>query len=629
MHKHSLFILLVIATVLSLPLQSAAESPVMVEAVEVTGSRLADDIEDVPAAAYVITKEEIALSGARDTQELLTRVPGVYGLYNGASMAQSKGVTVRGLNSEVLLLVDGMPTMNATYGVGAALGAPFDLRMIQPGSIERIEVVKGASSAIYGSNAAAGVVNIITKNGGEENSGSIMLEGGNFGWFRGSTRVSVLLGDDVRITAGYTRTRESDTKIRLLSNGAYDMARDFSGNDYLFRVDKGAWSFSAELGDYNSKWDYSSDFLGSPITTEEDWQKNNYARFLLNYNDGANAGHVYYQVNERDIYDSSGLTTFDENTLGASFSHKYDILGLPAIWGLDWRKEAAEYKNSGNSWGNNEPFDLSRNGFAPYMELTVPLGEVALSVGLRYEYWSVDDGDDVSEFIPRLSLNWENVEGGLWYLTAGRFFSMPSFYQMFYRNSFWIPNPNLQPEKGWSYDLGFKNLKAKNPWSINIFYITMNDRINYEFDSTFVGRYVNVDEYRAWGGEAEITFNLDESWAYTQGVAWLKAEEKFAGADWKRSGTPRWDLTGRLNYASDPWSGELTLNWLLDREINSNSHGYDDKDIVIIDLSVAWQKGNDKIRLACLNLFDKEYILDSAGYITPERRIVLSYERTF
>lgn len=629
MRKGMLLLLTAAALMAALPASAApADSkPVEVEAVEITGSRLAEDIGDVPVPAYVITKEEIARSGARSTQEILARIPGVTGLINSASAAQSKGITIRGLNTEVLLLVDGVPAMNSSYGIGASHGSPFDLRSITPGSIERIEVVKGASSAIYGSSAAGGVINIITQKGGEQSGGSIMLEGGNAEWFRGSLRGTAVLSNDVRVTAGYTRTQEGDVKIRLLPNGAYDKAVDFRGNDFLFRVDKGAWAFVAELGDYKSEWDYTNSFTG---LAERDRQKNDYRRFLVNYNDGINSGRVYYHYNEREIYDAAGVTDYDERSVGASFTRKQEIFGLPAVFGFDWRQEKLEYDNWDNPYGNSFPFDKTRNGYAPYVELTVPIGELALDIGLRYEHWNVDGGSNFNEFVPRLSLNWENPQGGLWYLTVGRFFSMPSFYQMFYSDAYWTANPDLDPEKGWSYDLGFKNLKAKNPWSVNVFYMTMNDRIDYEYDMvTYVGSYINIDKYRAWGAEAEITFNLNEKWAYTQGVAWIKADEKDAGGDWKRASTPRWDISGRLGYANGPWSGELALNWLLDREIRNNYGNYDDKDIFTVDIAVAWQNGNDRIRAACVNLFDKEYVLDSQGYITPERKFVLSYERTF
>lgn len=614
---------LVVVSVLLCQAARAAAEPVEVGAVEVTGSRLAEDVADVPVPVYVITREEIARSGARSTQELLSRIPGVTGLVNSAAMTQAKGISVRGLNTEVLLLVDGVPMMNASYGVGPTLGSPFDLRSVLPGSIERIEVVKGASSAIYGSNAAGGVINVITKKGAEKSGASVLFEGGNGEWFRGSVRGTAVLSGDARVTAGYARTQEGDMKIRLLPGGVYEMARDYRGNDYIFRVEKGAWLFSAEAGDYESEWDYYN---------EKQRQQNDYGRFLLSYNDGKTAARVYYHTSEREVYDFSGVTNFEDRSIGISFNRKTDLLGLPAIWGVDLRRDEAEYENRDNPYGNNDPYDLARDGVAPYVEFTVPLGEAALDIGLRYEYWSVEKGDDFSEFVPRISLNWEDTAGGLWYLTAGRFFSMPSFYQMFGSIPYMLlTNPDLKPEKGWSYDLGYKNLKAKNPWSIGVFYMTADDKINYKSDPvTWVGQYVNVDKYRAWGAEAEITFNFSEKWAYKQGVSWIKAEEKKLNSGWTRSDVPRWDVSGRLSYSSGPWSGEVAWNWLLDRKINNNTFGsYSEKDIFTVDLAVAWERGNDKIRLVCVNVFDREYVLDSQGYITPERRFIVSYERMF
>ena len=200
--------------------------------VEVTGSRLAEDIDEVPASAYVVTSEDIKTSGARSTQELLDRIPGVSGLRNSSSAALDKSVTVRGLTSEVLLLVDGIPFMTSSYGTGLSMGSPFDLRTIPLDSIERIEVVKGASSAIYGSNAAGGVINVITKKGASKSSARIMTEGGSDGWFRGSVRGTAVMSDDMRVTLGYTKNDETgDVKIRKRSDGGYDLATDYGAND--------------------------------------------------------------------------------------------------------------------------------------------------------------------------------------------------------------------------------------------------------------------------------------------------------------------------------------------------------------------------------------------------------------
>ncbi len=601
-----------------------------IERVEVTGSRLAEDIKEVPAPAYVITKEDIDSSGARSVQDVLERIPGVLALHNSAAMAQAKGVTVRGLNAGVLLLVDGIPFMGANHGVGADLGSPFDLRAVPLESVERIELVKGASSAIYGSNAAAGVINIITRKGADKSSASVKVEGGSGGWFKGTVRGTAVTSDDLKVTVGYTRTQETgDVKLRLAdaAAGKYDYAKDYRGNDYLLRVEKGNWSLLGEFGDFKSKWDYTNNYTH---VQEEDSQENKYTRLSLNYADEANTGKIYYNRSKRDIFDLSGTTNYEDKTVGVIYNHKQLLGELPFIWGIDWRKEDASYANIGNPYGNNKPYDLSRNGFAPYAELSVPVGEAAFDLGLRYEHWNVDSGDNVDELIPRVSLNWQSASGKIWYVTAGRYFAMPSFFQMFYADSYGssLPNPNLKPEKGWTYDIGVKDATAKNPWNIGLFYMEMEDKINYKFDGvTYVGSYVNIDKYRAWGVEAQVKFNLSESWSYTQQLTFTDADEKRENGIWTRSDQPRWQASGFVNYKNGPWLGEIAMHYYGDRQIKSDV--YDDEDIFTVNASLAWNQENHTIRAACNNIFDKEYYLNKDGYIVPERRFIVSYEYKF
>lgn len=589
-----------------------------VAAVEVTGSRLAESTADVPAQTYVITREDIDNSAARDVQDVLSKVPGVNGLLNSASMAQDKYVSVRGLTSEVLLLVDGVPYMGTNYGTGA-MGNPFDLRSVSLTDVERIEIVKGAGSAIYGSNAAGGVINIITRKPTDKSAGSMTLEGGNKEWFRGNVRGTVLLSNDLRVFAGYTRTQEGETKIKLAdpAKGLYDYGREFRGNDYSFGFTKGPWAFKAELGDYKSEWDNT---YGA--STANDKQKNEYKRFLLNYADGVNTGRLYYYDNKRDYTYNytdpmSSMTHYRDKVFGATYNRKQEIGTLPFVFGMDFRHE-----NGNVSVSNfiDDIYDKTRSEYAPYMETSIPIGDAAFDIGLRYEYWDIDSGDDAHEFIPRFSLNWANKNGLLYYVTAGRYFSMPSFYQIFGDESNWvIGNHNLKPEKGWTYDIGVKDNTAINPWSFNVFYMDMEDKINMNDSYT---QYINVDEYRAWGFEGQYKWNFHENWSYRQGLSYLHAEEKTGSSDWTRSNMPRWDISGILNFKKDPWNAELSAHYYGDRQLTNAV--YDEEDIFIVNAAVSWKVDRTTIKLACVNLFDKEFYLNNNGYINPERRFILS-----
>ena len=317
------------------------------------------------------------------------------------------------------------------------------------------------------------------------------------------------------------------------------------------------------------------------------------------------------------------MTNYEGDTFGATYNRRQEIGTLPFIFGMDFRREKAEYSNSGNPWGDNLPYENTRTEYAPYIETSIPIGEAAFDIGLRYEYWNVEDGEDAHELMPRFSLNWANKNGVLYYATAGRYFSMPSFYQMFYADAYgyWLPNPNLKPEKGWTYDIGVKDDTAKNPWSFNVFYMDMTDKINMNDSYT---QYINVDEYRAWGAEGRYKWNFHENWSYTQGISYLHAEEKTGGSDWVRSNMPRWDISGILNFKKDPWSAELSAHYYGDRQLSKTASTYDDGDIFIVNASVAWKVDRTTLRLACVNLFDKEFYLNNSGYINPERRFILS-----
>ena len=595
--------------------------------VEVTGSRLAEDITEVPAPAYVITKEEIDDTGARNLSEVLDRIPGVMGLTSASSsMARTQEVMIRGLGSEILLLVDGVPFTN-TYGMSGSNG--FDLRTIPLDSIERIEVVKGASSALYGSAAAAGVINIITRKGYDKPTGFIKAEGGSGGFFRGTVRGTAVLSDDLRITAGYSKTKETgDVKMRRLTKtdepAKYDYGTDYNANDYNFRIDKGFWSLVGEWGDFDSRYEYDKD---------PNVQLNDYSRVSLNYNDGTNTGRIYYRTDNKDSNSgTSDHNKYDSTSMGITFNRKQELFNVPFVYGFDWQKQ------NGKTYdviASKQKYDKKRSGFAPYVEASIPLGQANLDLGLRYENWSVDDAENVNEFIPRLSLNWESPSGKLLYFTAGRYFMMPTLSQIFSEYKLYgiEDSPNLKSEQGWTYDIGIKDERAKNPWKLGAFYMDMEDKIVYT-GSKGEPAYTNVAEYKAWGFEGQYKFNINDNWSFTPGFAYTHAEEKASSsADWVRSGIPRMDISAFLNYKQDKWRAELAAHYYGDRVVDKKTTGKfakDDEDIFLVNASVAWDVfENQTLRLTCTNIFDKEFILSSSGYINPERKIIASWECKF
>ena len=149
--------LALLVLVLICPAAAAQDEPVTLV---VTASRILQDIKSAPVSIALITRDEIEAMGAMELSEVLNGVEGVTAADYGPFGSQMK-VKLRGSNAEqVLVLIDGKPVNSARQG-------DVDLSTIPLAMVDRIEIIKGPASALYGADALGGVVNIITKGGRE------------------------------------------------------------------------------------------------------------------------------------------------------------------------------------------------------------------------------------------------------------------------------------------------------------------------------------------------------------------------------------------------------------------------------------------------------------------------------
>ena len=630
--KRSLLVFMLLTALLCVSVPASADGGKaakvqQLSAVEVTGSRVADSIADVPAQTYVLTDKEIAQSGATNLADALARVPGVSSLVNNNGLAFQRSVSVRGFTTEVSVLVDGVQYTNPLHGAGE-MGAP-NLNTIPLESIERIEIVKGAGSALYGSDAGGAVINVITKKGAEKTSAYLKAEGGNGGYFRGSFRGTVA-EDGLVGTVGYSRTVENDDHV-------YDVygskLKSFYGNDYVVRLEKGKWAFSGSFGDSESAYDSFDTWYGTGFN--EIGRKDKYARLNLQYKDARTTGRVFYNKAEYDYpleMNPSGLyyNKFDTESLGLTFNRKELFDKWKLVWGADVRRDKVDYKNYVDP---SADYDLARTNTAPYLEANLMLGEANLDLGLRFDHWNVNNGETENQLLPRIALSWANKNDVMFYASAGRFFSMPTFYQLMGETSMWVsPNPELNPEKGWSFELGTKAASAKNPWSFNVFYTMLDDAIVFDYDpETYISQYKNVNEKRAWGAEGKYTWNFAKNWSYAQQLSYTRAEEKAQNSsDWTRSTDPRWDVAGFLNYNNKNFDAEINWHLYADREFTySAAPEVDDGSIFLVNASLNYKWKNETLRFACTNLFDKKYYTNASGYLGAERRVIFSWQHEF
>lgn len=626
MKRHCGKTLTVLGLLLCLTLPATA-APVEFQEV-VTGSRLAESLEEVAAPAYVIEREAIESSGALSLGELLETLPGIHSP-RPSGRTTDDTLRIRGLTTEVLLLVDGIPYNKATHVEGAAA---YDLRSIPLESIERIEVIKGAGSALYGSHAAAGVINIITRKPLAEGDYRILAEAGTHDWRRWAAWASVP-GERVSASFWYSHQEEGTSplaQVRSLTGAvAEDRNLDFNSDGGGIRLAWGRWLLGGEWGHYRSEWEYSYDNFNpdGTITFVEgsrNSQTDDYQRYTLTYR--ATWGDIrgYWHDQKKEIVDNWGTPPLEDRAWGLEVSRRTALGENPLAWGVAFRREEGSFNF----------LEGERTNVAPFAELSLLWGEMMVDLGLRYETWDVDNADDQEEWIPKASFSFQADNGNLWYLTAGRFFAMPSFFQI--ANPFGATNPGLRPEKGWSYELGLKGRDGRNqPWSAALFYLAMDDKIKWDDRNTpdwSDDRYSNVAEFRAWGVEIQKDWLLSDRLTWRSALAWQKTEEKeTALSDWGRTGFPGWDIYNALFYRSGPWETELGVHFYGDRE-KAGYSGVADDDYVTVDAKIGWKGKGHNLQLAAYNLFDETYYVSDnfdTRYYGPERRLYLTWEYRF
>lgn len=201
----------------------SAEETVKSGNVYVTATRIEKELQDVPMSVTVMTSEDVKHSTARSVGELLQDVPGVQVQSDGSQGL--KRISIRGENAfRTLVLIDGQKISEHK----SMSGAPI---LIDPARIERIEVIKGPASVLYGSDAIGGVINIITKKGGKkalEGNAYVEYSGASEGFTEGLSVAGAKNGWEYRLSGSYADHGNIHTPIGTFDNTGFRQ-KDFSG----------------------------------------------------------------------------------------------------------------------------------------------------------------------------------------------------------------------------------------------------------------------------------------------------------------------------------------------------------------------------------------------------------------
>jgi vitamin B12 transporter len=470
---------------------SAAEEPVELDPIIVTATRTAQTANEALASVTVITREEIERRQVQSVQEVLRGVPGLH-ISNNGGLGKVTSVFLRGTNSDhVLVLIDGIRVSSATSGRTAFQLIPID-------QIERIEIVRGPRSSLYGSEAIGGVIQIFTRKGGgalrprvSAGGGSHatyqlaggISGGGDHGWFNlGASRID-------------TRGFNACSSTVAQPGGCFTFEPDDDG----YRNNAG----SARLGyRFENGLDLDARLLHAEGNNEFDGSSENQDDFVQQ----AVSGQIRYSptafwdmtiLGGRSLDESESFkervpdrSVFDTERQSALFQNDFTVApGHLLTVGFDYYNDLVE---------SSEDFaETSRDnkaGFAQYQGYLAGLDWV---LGVRHD----DNEQFGGEWTGNVGLGYSF--GPPLRLTAGwgRGFKAPSFNDLFFPD---FGDPNLDPESFESAELGASGVIGPIAWSLNGYYTVLDDLITFRPDPTsrFGIRAANVDEARILGLEA-------------------------------------------------------------------------------------------------------------------------------
>ena len=544
----------------------AQHSSTALPAVTVTATLTEQDARTAPASVTVIDREELA---ARNASDLLDAVRGAPGLtLSPRQVGGRKTLALRGLEGKhTLTLIDGRRISPSDDVVGHS---DYQYGWLPMSAVERIEIIRGPMSALYGSEALGGVINLITRQPKDKWMGSVGVSGSvptssDEGESTGSTSVFAAgpLGERLSLRVNAELAHQSPVSNRhqpLLSEIEGSHAKN-GGLSARFALTpqqtlEAGWSGGQEQRVYDT------DSRGKVFRSTYDIDRSQAHIGWQGKFDGWNSQVRAYR-SEIDIVNraSNGAApTRPQNMVDDVLDgHASFALGAHKITlGGEWRKETLE-----NAGLKNGADDATHKALFAQDEIALS-DTLMLTAGLRADHHAIF-GSEVS---PRAYLVWEAspalvVKGGF-----GHAFKAPTLKQISPNyvgaegpHTF-AGNGNIRPESSNSFEVG-ADWQVAPAWSLRatLFNTEVKDLITYRLLRTEGVRrfyqYDNVDAARIRGLEAGMTWNVTRQMAWSNDLTLLHTRDKSTGK--KLADRPSTSLTSRLEWqGSEGWSARLS-----------------------------------------------------------------------
>lgn len=491
----------------------------------------------------VITQDQIQKNAGRNIGEILNEQVGL--TVNGATnaMGTNQFLYLRGAAfPNTLILIDGVPLNDPSSD-----NSEFDLNTFPIYQIERIEILKGAQSTLYGSDAVAGVVNIITKSRGTKPFGaSVDFSAGSFGTFSGNLAI---LGhtDKTSYHVSYSKIHSDGFSAAYDSTGKGGFDKDGYNQDLVEASLTQNVSKKLQIRIFGKYSDHRADIDAGAFADDKDYRYkflNMQAGTGAVYHYGKGSFHLNYHFNhvDRHYMDDSasvggfaiwqdglykGNQHFAEFYNNLSINHHLDWLA-----GIDFRQNSTDqHYSSISAFGPFESLPISSDTaktsqFSLYTSFYLKnAGKFNLELGGRWNHHSIYGNNFTGSLNPSYQIN-QHLK---LFVNIASAYRVPSLYELYSEYG----NRSLKPESSINYEGGVQYTRTWINARVTVFQRDIRDVFFFYTDyNTYQSHYINEDRQKDHGFEAEVTARPGK-WRFSANWAWVDGRITSVGTSGK------------------------------------------------------------------------------------------------
>ncbi|MBW2095160.1 MAG: TonB-dependent receptor [Deltaproteobacteria bacterium] len=618
-----------------------SKSHIVLEDVSVTATRTEQEVADVPASVTIINQEEIEASPFQTIYDLLRMSAGIDVGEPYVAEAFFNNVNVRGTGGygdRTLILVDGIPQNNANNGW-------VEWSQIPKEAIERVEIVRGSSSAQYGTNAMGGVINLITKKPGKKRKTSVEGSYGSAGTYSAEITHEQRVGNlGVYLNGLY---ENSDGYVLKKPAASYDIDQYRRvGSIYAKAIYDFSEDTNATLGysGLDKKLGYGREYFYGYAYNNRYWADFSHKGGKVNWKAKLFLNHDKWEWNYDKAPNYDYLNMYEKipmTAMGGSLQSTIKLAGWnDLILGVDFKqnkldKQDTYYTVVRDSGTKGKQTALSAF-FGDHMRLAQ--GRLILDFGGRYDWIKAYDGrgwdtnpspknpysnvypeKTWGEFTPKFGATYHITDATSLKGTIGMGFNAPSLYQLYsslLRGPYLIKaNPELEPETILSYDLSVEHAFLDDIRSrLTLYQSHAKDFIGYEYPSAFIWRRQNISKVRIHGVEMELGWWINSQWDVFLNYTYNRSEIRENASDPEVEGndlpqTPHHKVSAGVTYTNPDIVNFNVLFHYVSKMYETN----DNVDVIdghaTVDLCL-WRKIFEFLtaKLEVENLFNNKYV---------------------